>query len=155
MYCCLVTKSCLTLCDLPGSSVQGISQARILEWGYHLLQRSSRPRERACIPCIGRQILYLWATKGAPSFMYIIWNFYIERYIFFYILKLKTKRHSTREILIGTHSEEYVYYSLSYPFPNSVLVGFPGLLKTFSRSSVLLTLYFFSITSFHSLTFSP
>ena len=36
--CCLVAKSCLTLwdpmdCSLPGSSVHGISQARILEWG--------------------------------------------------------------------------------------------------------------------------
>ena len=35
--CCLVAKSCLTLCDhmdcgLPGVSVHGISQARILEW---------------------------------------------------------------------------------------------------------------------------
>ena len=35
--CCSVTKSCLTLCDpldwsLPGSSVHGILQARILEW---------------------------------------------------------------------------------------------------------------------------
>ena len=35
--CCLVAKLCLTLCDprdcsLPGSSVHGISQARILEW---------------------------------------------------------------------------------------------------------------------------
>ena len=34
---CLVTKSCQTLCDPmdcnpPGSSVHGISQARILEW---------------------------------------------------------------------------------------------------------------------------
>ena len=36
--CCLVAKSCPTLCDskdgsLPGSSVPGISQVRILEWG--------------------------------------------------------------------------------------------------------------------------
>jgi len=35
--CCLVTQLCLTLCDPvdcspPGSSVYGISQARILEW---------------------------------------------------------------------------------------------------------------------------
>ena len=35
--CCLVAQSCPTLCDpvdcsLPGSSVHGISQARILEW---------------------------------------------------------------------------------------------------------------------------
>ena len=36
--CCLLAKSCLTLCDPmdcnpPGSSVHGIPQARILEWG--------------------------------------------------------------------------------------------------------------------------
>ena len=36
-YCCLVAKSCLILCDRmdyspPGSSVHGISQAKILEW---------------------------------------------------------------------------------------------------------------------------
>ena len=38
---CLVTKSCLTLCDpgdcsLPGSSVHGIFQARTLQWGFIL-----------------------------------------------------------------------------------------------------------------------
>ena len=37
MYCCLVTQSCLTLCDPVdcsplGSSVHGILQTRILEW---------------------------------------------------------------------------------------------------------------------------
>ena len=37
LFCCLVTQLCPTLCDpmdcsLPGSSVHGISQARILEW---------------------------------------------------------------------------------------------------------------------------
>ena len=37
IFCCLVAKLYLTLCDLvdcslPGSSVHGISQARILEW---------------------------------------------------------------------------------------------------------------------------
>ena len=38
LNCCLVTKSCPTLlqlhglCSLPGSSVDGIFQARILEW---------------------------------------------------------------------------------------------------------------------------
>ena len=35
--CCLVDKLCLTLCDpmdcsLPGSSVCGVSQARVLDW---------------------------------------------------------------------------------------------------------------------------
>ena len=46
----LVTKSCLTLCDpmdcsQPGSSVHGISQARILEWVAISFSRgSSQPR---------------------------------------------------------------------------------------------------------------
>ena len=52
-------------CSPPGSSVHGISQARILEWVAMPSSRgSSRPRELtciSCISCIGRQILYhLW-----------------------------------------------------------------------------------------------
>ena len=41
-----VSLSCLTLsdpmdCSLPGSSVHGIFQARVLEWGAHCLLRDS------------------------------------------------------------------------------------------------------------------
>ena len=37
LYVCVCVQSCMTLCDpmdysLPGSSVQGVFQARILEW---------------------------------------------------------------------------------------------------------------------------
>ena len=44
----LVTKSCLALCNLmdcgpPGSSVHGILQARILEWGAIPFSRGSSP----------------------------------------------------------------------------------------------------------------
>ena len=47
-----VAQSCLTLCDLmdcslPGSSVHGIFQARILEWGAISFSRgTSRPRDQ-------------------------------------------------------------------------------------------------------------
>ena len=50
--CCLVAQSCPTLCDPmdcspPGSSVHGISQARILEWvAISFSRRSSQPRDR-------------------------------------------------------------------------------------------------------------
>ena len=67
--CCLVTKSCLTLrphCSPPGSSVHGISQASILEWvAISSSSQSSQPTDRPCISCIGRQILYHWATREA------------------------------------------------------------------------------------------
>ena len=42
----------------PGSSVRGILQARVLEWvGISSSRGSSRPRDWACISCIGRWIL--------------------------------------------------------------------------------------------------
>ena len=57
-YCALVTQSCLTLCDSvnyspPGSSVQGISQARILEWVAIPFSRAfPQPRDRSQVSCI-------------------------------------------------------------------------------------------------------
>ena len=58
---------CQTLCDrmdcsLPGSSVYGILQARILEWvAMPSSSRFSRPRDLthvSHISCIGRRVLY-------------------------------------------------------------------------------------------------
>ena len=73
-YCCLVTKSCLTLLrphelkpvrllcpwDFPGKNT----------WvGCHFLLRGiSPPRDQThipCVSCIGRRILYHWASKEA------------------------------------------------------------------------------------------
>ena len=59
-----VTQSCLTLCDpmdccLPGSSVHGIVQARILEWvAISFSRESSQPRDRTQVSCItGRHFI--------------------------------------------------------------------------------------------------
>ena len=66
--CAKLLQSCPTLCDpmdcsLPGSSVHGILQARILEWVAMPSSRaSSRPRDRthiSYVSCIGRRVLYL------------------------------------------------------------------------------------------------
>ena len=68
--CCLVAQLYLTLCDplhstLLGSSVHGISQARILEQvAISFSRESSRPWDRTCVACIGRRILYPWTTRG-------------------------------------------------------------------------------------------
>ena len=57
--CCSISKLCLTLlrlhglCSPPCSSVHGISQARILEWGASFSSRgSSRPRDQMHVSCI-------------------------------------------------------------------------------------------------------
>ena len=50
-------------CSPPGSSVHGILQARILEWvAIPSCRRSSWPRDRTRVSCIGRWILSHWAT---------------------------------------------------------------------------------------------
>ena len=54
------------LCSPPGSSRHGISQARILEWvAMYSSREFSWPRDQARISCIGRQVLYHWATREA------------------------------------------------------------------------------------------
>ena len=70
--CCLVVKISLTLsnsmdCIKPGSSVHGISQARVLEWlAISFSRRSSWPRDQTHVSCTGRQILCCWGTREAP-----------------------------------------------------------------------------------------
>ena len=67
-----VAQSCLTLCNpvncsLPGSSILGILQARILEWVAISFSRgSSRPRDQTQISCIAGRLFTLWRaeTKG-------------------------------------------------------------------------------------------
>ena len=69
-----VTQSCPTLCDpmdcnLPGSSVHGIFQARILEWVAISFSRgSSPPRDWTQISCIAGGFFANWATREAPFF---------------------------------------------------------------------------------------
>ena len=69
---CSVPRSCPTLwnpmdCCLPGSSVHGILQARILEWAAISCSRgTSWPRDGTpCVSCTGRWILYHW-HRGSP-----------------------------------------------------------------------------------------
>ena len=72
---CSVAKLCQTLCDpmdcsQPGSSDQGIFQARTLERVASSSSRgSSQPRDRTCVSyvsCIGRQIHYHQHHPGSP-----------------------------------------------------------------------------------------
>ena len=71
-----VAQSCLMLrrpldCSLPGSSIHGICQARMLEWvAMSCSRQSSWPRDRTCISCvscIGRWVLYNYCHLGSPQ----------------------------------------------------------------------------------------
>ena len=55
-------------CSPPGSSVHGISQARILEQvAISFCRGASWPRDRTHVSCIGRRILYHWAIREAQD----------------------------------------------------------------------------------------
>ena len=66
-----VSQSCLTLChpmdcSLPGSSVHGILQARILEWvAFPISRGSSRPKDRTQVFCVTGRFFTMRATKEA------------------------------------------------------------------------------------------
>ena len=71
MWVSEVAQSCPTLwdlvdCSLPGSSVHGILQARILEWAAISFSRgSSRPRDRTQVSHFGGRHFNLWAIREA------------------------------------------------------------------------------------------
>ena len=76
---CLVTQSCLTLCDpldysLPVSSVHRISLTRILKWvAISSFRGSSQPRDWthvSCVSCIAGRLFILWAIEEDH---WIIW----------------------------------------------------------------------------------
>ena len=75
--CVSVIQSCLTLCSpmdcsLPGSSVHGILQTRILEWVDIPSSRgSSQPRDRTWCSCIAGRFFTVWVTREAQYKPYI------------------------------------------------------------------------------------
>ena len=81
----LVAQSCLTLChpmdcSLPGSSVHGILQARILECVATAFSRdSSWARDWIQFSYISGRFFTMWATREAPFFWYVhlLWSFWL------------------------------------------------------------------------------
>ena len=79
-------------CSLPGFSVYGILQARILEWVAIPFSRgSSRPRDWthvSWVSSIGRQILYHWVTWEALRHSYLLilslWHYKFNNILFWY-----------------------------------------------------------------------
>ena len=66
-----IAQLCSILCDpmdcsLPGSSIHGIFQARVLEWVVIAFSRgSSRPRDRTRVSHIVGGCFTIWATKDS------------------------------------------------------------------------------------------
>ena len=67
-----VTQLCLTLCDplncsLPGSSVHGILQARVLDCiAISFSRGSSQPRDQTQVSHIAGEFFTIWVTRETP-----------------------------------------------------------------------------------------
>ena len=74
--CAKLLQSCLTLCDpmvysLPGSSVHGILQARILEWVAMPSSRGcSRPRDRTRVSSGSHMVGRFFTTEPPSKLIY-------------------------------------------------------------------------------------
>ena len=88
----LVTQSCLTLCyrmdcSLPGSSVHGILQARILEWFAIPFSRgSSQLRDQTQVSCIWGRFFIIWTTSEVHWEMSLVNNYHHTYKNFFIFL---------------------------------------------------------------------
>ena len=115
----LITQLCPTLCNpmdciLPGSSLHGILQARILEWVSISFSRGpSQPRDWTCISCIGRQILCHWSHLGSmTNHKYLLnkqiseWKI-IELHFWLYFSSVN----SVQQISFNKSSLTFSYYS--------------------------------------------
>ena len=73
-----VAQTCLTLgnpmdCSLPGSSIHGIFQARILEWVAISFSRgSSQPRDWTQVLYTAGRIFIIWATREAEEIFILL-----------------------------------------------------------------------------------
>ena len=74
----LVTQSCPALCNpmdcrLPGSSIHGISQARVLEWVAIFFSRgSSQPRDGTQVSCPAGRRFTTWAIREASRVNWLL-----------------------------------------------------------------------------------
>ena len=96
----LAAKLCPTLCDpmdcsLPGSSVQGISQARILELPFISPRDPPRPGVESCI---AGGFFYWWATREAHVNVYSY--AYVCVYLYLYMQRKYLRVHTQNRVYL-------------------------------------------------------
>ena len=131
-----VAQSCPTLCypmdcSPPGSSVRGILQARILEWGATAFsRRSSQLRDRTQVSRITDRRFTIWATREAQG-----WKTWAKKQDQLELFRLQTH---------WSQVENYSHFKASCPAFQHVTESYLGIprgvsyvLMTISSSSIL------------------
>ena len=144
--CVLVVSSSLWpqgLCSQPGSSVNGIFQARILEQVTISYSRASswlRDLTRiSWVSCIGRWILYLWATWKDCKYIHVHTM---------YPLPFGLPSHSGHHNALSRvpHAIQYVLISYLYRVSICICVNLSLPIASPTPICSLVSMYFFSIS---------
>ena len=121
-----VAQSCPTLCDpmdcsLPGSSIRGILQARILEWVAISFSRgSSQPRDWTQVSRIRGRCFNLWATRKAQIYPYPYPYSYLYLYPYLSILPGSKINHKYYISCCNSHCIWSVYLPRIHCFEVSI-----------------------------------
>ena len=117
-------------CSSRGSSVQGTSQAGILEWVANSFSREfSSPRDWTCISCINRWILYHWAIREAWFHIYQL-GFSQQYYYNVFRMRMKRRCLTTKQAenqirntdrKISKFRGERIYFQLTWPMEKRAL----------------------------------
>ena len=78
-------------CSLPGSSVHGILQARILEWVFIPFWGSSQPRDRIWVSCIAGKFFTIKATTYPEICLSLKIIVQLATFVFFITFKLNVR----------------------------------------------------------------
>ena len=125
----LFVQLCPTLCDrmdcsLPGSSVLGILQARMLEWVAISLSRVSIAlRDWTMVSCIAGRFFTVWATREALLFLYIWLNiiFFQQSFLVFAIMSyIFSFRFLIYIVLVNIVMRYSLFYHLTWLFRDNL-----------------------------------
>ena len=133
-FCYLVTQSRSSLFNSmdhspTGSSVHGILQARTLEpVAISFSRGSSWPKDQTCLSCIGRRVIYHWATKGSliwiyhNSFLHLLVDVHLDHFLsgaVTYMIRICVYKYSYRHVLsfVVEKLPDFPQWWYHFPFP--------------------------------------
>ena len=100
----LLAQSCLIIfnpmdCSLPGSSLHGTLQARILEWvAISFSRRSSPSRDWTWVSCIAGRLFTVWATREATTLLKL--NYFLRTVLASLVAQLVKNLPAMQEIQV-------------------------------------------------------
>ena len=149
-----MAQSCLTLCDptdgrLPGSSVHGILQAKILKWvAISFSRESSQPRDQTLVSCfashfscIGGRFFTIWATgKSLQAIVVSLFKLWLWLLFFlFYLWNMNISSGSFKLLIVFSWRSQLIH-ALSLPNNTQIFSS-----STASFPNVFCYLYIFII----------